>query len=222
MPAPYLGVGQFLAPQSDERITAMPHLLMSFEATRAEETIDGKRRPSGQEHIAMTIMDTEKGKVVEIAADATNVQQVERAPVWGETHTASQVLRGGGDSALQVQFDRVSAERDSYRQKHASANITIEKQQNQLQEREKEILELKSKLKEYEGEGGEESKRVIADALDGHAETLALTQNFEDYERAKRLYRRFSGKPWVDEGDDDLEGDLTISPSDSASSTPGA
>ena len=184
----------------------MPYLMLSFEAVRDEDIAIypvGKSKttrtnPTGAERIKMTMIDTDTGKVVEFDAEAHNVKQIERAPKWAETHTAGQVL--GKDPGKNVDleaFRALEAERDSYRQKHLSAQETIRQKDDRIISLTDSLAELRKR------DLNEESRHLLAASLDIHISELALSQNFEAYERAKKLYKALTGKAWVDEGSDD-------------------
>lgn len=153
----------------------MPHLMLNFEATRDVQKTDGQLVPTGKESIAFKIIDIDKGKVVELSADASNVKQIERAPTFAESHVASQVLaREPGRNVDKATHDRIVAERDSYREKHTSSQVTINRQRDELTTAHNRITEMKAKLKDFDEDG----KLLLGAALDQYIEVLASTQQF--------------------------------------------
>jgi uncharacterized coiled-coil DUF342 family protein len=177
----------------------MPHLLLSFAAEQDHsETYRerGNLKPPGREKIYFKVIDTDKGSVVEMSAEAFNVRQEERPPTHAELHTASQVLgKEPGENIALKQYEELKTERDSYRQKHTSALSTIATQKNIISSNESKIRKLEAEVV------APDEKKVVAAALDGHILQMAAEGNFEAYEEAKKLYRKMSGESWVDDDD---------------------
>jgi hypothetical protein len=190
----------------------MPHLMLSFEATREmtqEEVGFGqiRHKPTGRESISFVMIDTDTNKVIELTAEASNVHQVEREPRWSEQHTAEQVLVGKKPELTQAEYEKMKAERDSYRQKHTSSQVEISRQKDQ-------ISDLMEKIKSLQARDfNNESMELLSAALDSYIIELAANQNFSSYELAKQIYHHLTGQAWADEfgeeGDDDEEGDLS-------------
>jgi hypothetical protein len=183
----------------------MPHLVLAFEANR--EVKDAKRSrsgipdltPTGKESFKFKMIDTDKGEVVELSADATNIKQEVRPPNFAELDTASKAL--GKDVANEIaleQFQEIQAERDSYRQKHLSAENQINSQKRIIDSLDREVTELRDQT--YT----EPQRKILADALDEKIMQFAALQDWEKYESSKKMYRSLTGESWAD---DDEEGD---------------
>lgn len=182
----------------------MPHLMLKFSAEREVQDLAGQLVPNGKEHISFIIIDTDKGKITELEADAKNIRQVEREPNWGELKTATETLGKEPGARTTEEYRQLQAERDSYRQKMTSAQADLVAK-NQL------ILQLNGEIQKLKEDDIDKlgGKDLLANALDSHIEELAASQRFEEYENAKKIFRRLTGHPWVGEDDDDEEGDLS-------------
>ena len=177
----------------------MPHLILGFSAERemVEKFMKNgstKVVPTGKQTLDFKFIDTDKGEVTEFSADATNIKHEVRAPNYAEMHTATQVLnRDPGETIALKQFEEVTAERDSYRQKHLAAQSQINTQSRVVEDLKRTNQELMlDKLDASE-------KALIGDALDVKIMELAAVQDYDGYEKAKKLYRRMTGHGWADD-----------------------
>lgn len=168
----------------------MPYLMLQFEAVKD---------PVGKKDtIKFKMIDTDTGAVVEMSADARNVKQENRQPTWAETTAASKVL--GKDVGVHITkelFEHAKAERDSYRQKMLSAQNQVETKKKIIENLEAEISTLK------DGTLNDHAKLIIGAALDRYIEELALNQQLESYDLAKKIYKHMTGMGWVQESEDE-------------------
>ena len=181
----------------------MPHLMLEFLAEREVQEKGGKLTPSGKEHISFRMIDTDHGKVIELKADASNIEQVEREPKWGELEAATHVLgkQPGAEQRLK-ELKKIEAERDSYRQKHLAAQAEMVAKNELIVKLNEQINKLKKSSMSKYGD-------LIGNALTSHIEELAASMRFEEYENAKVVYEIATGQKWLDDGSDlDEEGDL--------------
>jgi hypothetical protein len=182
----------------------MPHLILEFKADRDVQEIAGQLVPTGKDHISFRMIDTDHGKVIELEADAKNIRQVERAPSWGETKIATETLgrTPGADTVDAKIHEAMRAERDKLKTEMESAKADLVAK-NRL------VLSLNQKIQDYEASDVTEGRDLLASALDSYLEELAASQDFDRYNQGKRIYRQLTGEKWVDDGEDDEEGDLS-------------
>jgi hypothetical protein len=182
----------------------VPYLMLNFRQTQEEEDYllrgDGddriRRRPTGRSEIEMTLIDTQFGKVVELKIDGT-VEQVERAPQWGETDAAAKVLNRDTNDAIQL--DRMKAEVATYREKVLSADRKI-KESDRL------VIEYRNQIKDLQGRVLDDDEGAfVAHALEDFIAKLGLNGSYDDFLKAKKLFRRLAGISWNSEDDDDEE-----------------
>jgi hypothetical protein len=177
----------------------MPHLILAFEAEREMKDVKGRQVPTGKDSFSFKMIDTDKGEVVELSADTKNVKQNVRQPNFAELDTASKALgKGVGEEIALKQYEELKAERDSYFKKNQAAETSINSQKRIISSLESEIALLKTETFD------EQQKKILADALDEKIIQYAALQDFENYESAKKMYRKLTGHGWAD---DDEEGD---------------
>lgn len=182
----------------------MPHLMLEFSADREVQELAGQLVPSGKEHIKFRMIDTDKGQVIELDADAKNIHQTERKPSWGELKVATETLgrEPGGETVDAKVHEVVRAERDKLRKELDSARADLVAK-NQL------ILQLNEKIQGYEAKDVTGGRDILASALDSYLEELAASMDFERYEAGKLIYKQLTGHRWVEDDEDDEEGDLS-------------
>lgn len=185
----------------------MPYLMLNFEVTReeTEETDENgyiRHVPTGKDHIVLRMIDTGKGHIVELEADTINTQTTEREPKWGEAHTASQVLgKGVGEQVSKTEYDRVRNEMEAYREKAISADRALKARLTDLVELQGEV----KRLRNHQIEEGDET--VVAVALEAHIAHLGLNGTYDEYQRAKKIFKRLTGMSWNPGGEDEDEDD---------------
>ena len=178
----------------------MPYLVLEFEAEKDPVKKSDK--------LKLKMIDAATGKIVELEADCRSVRDTSREPTWAETQTASKALnKDVGTRISREEFQKMEAERDSYRQKLLSAQANIETKQVLIAKLEAEIGTLKDSTL------NDKAKLLIGAALDGYIEELAANEQLESYDTAKKIYKHMTGMSWVsgeDEDDDDEEGDQLV------------
>lgn len=178
----------------------MPYLMIEFEAHPLKKG----------ERISFKMIDTDNGKIVELEADASSVNQAERAPTPPEMELASRTLgKGIGGTVDQVSHDRVVKERNSYREKVLSAENVLRDVTKKSREAAEKINALTAKLASAEEQTfDQDQKNLIAASLDHYMIYLLDSQQYASYEDAKKLYKVMTGRSYVDEGiEDDQEED---------------
>jgi hypothetical protein len=79
------------------------------------------------------------------------------------------------------------------------------------------LVELQAEVKRLRNRRIEEEDEVIvADALESHIQHLGLNGTYEQYQQAKKIFKRLTGMSWnpggedEDEDDDDSEGEREL------------
>lgn len=190
----------------------MAWLVLSYEMDREVDEVPQAGRdsrfsikPTGPTHAHLKMIDTDTGKVTEIKYEIVGGQIKERAPVWGETHAADQIL--GKSKQIEVE-DRVraraaAAEKTEARLRLAKAHLT--EAQNRLARTERELQRLRG-AKTPTGIGQSLAppgnngftaieKDLMAAGIDHYMDFLLDNDQRKSYRMLAAIYERLTGVP---------------------------